>query len=96
LFAACAKENNSHIVNAGEETNATVPDNIPLTDLGTGLFKDSMGGLYPGGKMNLLVRMQTNSFLKLLLCLNRKIYQLIFYECDLMFYGLPQGRKQGI
>ena len=49
LFAACSKEDDSQMVNTGEETNATASDNIPLNDLGTRLFKDSMGGLYPGG-----------------------------------------------
>ena len=51
LFITCTKENSHQIAAAGtsELTNAQSPDDIPLTDLGGGLYRGYVGGLYPGG-----------------------------------------------
>jgi hypothetical protein len=57
LFAACAKENTDAPLQASEQSFARVytpPDpKIPLNDLGTGTFGDSVGGLYPNGENTL-------------------------------------------
>lgn len=52
LFIACSKENNNHpaVITAMESSNAFVePVNIPIDVIGTGTFRDSIGGLYPDG-----------------------------------------------
>jgi len=53
LLVACSKESNISIeppVSALDNQEVILSDElIPLNDLGTGRFKDSMGGLYPNG-----------------------------------------------
>lgn len=51
LFITCTKENNTQILTASEQNNAVavITNSIPLTDLGKGLYQDSIGGLYPDG-----------------------------------------------
>jgi hypothetical protein len=53
LFTACAKENTNtqlHAYNQSLDKVYTPPDpKVPLNDLGTGTFGDSVGGLYPNG-----------------------------------------------
>lgn len=52
FLIACTKESNNKIVSAYEQTNNVndqPPGCIPLNDLGKGLYKGYMGGLYPGG-----------------------------------------------
>ena len=50
-FITCTKENSNKTLTSGEQTNSVtaVTTSIPLNDLGTGLYKGYMGGLYPGG-----------------------------------------------
>lgn len=51
LLFACSKEN-SNVTNTNEQSNSVngqPPGCIPLNDLGSGLYKGYMGGLYPGG-----------------------------------------------
>src|SRR4051812_29573865 len=51
LFIRCTKESSPKAVTASEQNNATAVTtaSIPLTDLGKGLYNDSIGGLYPDG-----------------------------------------------
>lgn len=53
LLIACSKEGNINRetpIDKSEAENISLPgEYIPLNDLGTGTFKDSMGGLYPNG-----------------------------------------------
>src|SRR5947208_8697262 len=53
LLGACVKENTGTRLQSSNESlaKAYTPPNqkIPLVDLGTGTFGDSMGGLYPDG-----------------------------------------------
>ena len=51
LFLSCAKEINNDSSQANSISNLKKPAavSIPLNDLGTGTYMDSVGGLYPGG-----------------------------------------------
>ena len=51
LFVACNKENTTQLApqSTSEVSNYQSPDDIPLNDLGTGLYRGYVGGLYPGG-----------------------------------------------
>ena len=52
LCITCTKENNNGVLTANEGNNAIASqpaDAIPLNDLGANLFREYMGGLYPGG-----------------------------------------------
>ena len=52
LLIACTKENNNRINTVAEKNNSVTiqsPDDVPLNDLGTGLYRGYTGGLYPGG-----------------------------------------------
>lgn len=51
FFITCTKENNNQpvAVNASDVSDYQSPDDIPLNDLGTGLYRGYVGGLYPGG-----------------------------------------------
>jgi hypothetical protein len=54
LFVSCAKENTNTVLYASDQSleKAYKPRDpkIPLDDLGTGTFGDSVGGLYPNGE----------------------------------------------
>jgi hypothetical protein len=54
LFVSCAKENTNAILHASDQSLEKVykprDPQIPLIDLGTGTFGDSVGGLYPDGE----------------------------------------------
>ncbi len=52
LFIACSKENTNNKLQTSllsNSINALDTAKIPLNDLGSGTFRDSVGGLYPGG-----------------------------------------------
>ncbi|MBV9961211.1 MAG: hypothetical protein JO072_03095 [Parafilimonas sp.] len=54
LFINCSKENNPAKLKSSSAGNSVVSQSditlIPLNDLGKNTYKDSVGGLYPGGK----------------------------------------------
>lgn len=51
LFIACNKENTTQLVSqsTSDVSNFQSPDDVPLNDLGTGIYRGYVGGLYPGG-----------------------------------------------
>lgn len=51
LFITCTKESSDQFATTttSETSNFQSPDDVPLTELGPGLYRGYVGGLYPGG-----------------------------------------------